>query len=92
VTMKDAKAKAGGRLAFRYGGFSVGLDVAPGAARAEVLARLEAALLAQQDSMRTESDGAVTRFMVHRFEPVSPAEREEREEALAVVDGLFPER
>jgi hypothetical protein len=94
VTMKDAKAKADGRLGFAYGGFKVSVDVKAGTPREKVLERIEAALQKQQESMSSDvkQGGAVTQFLVHRFEPLTAAERRERDEALRLVDDVVSPR
>lgn len=91
VTMKDAKAKADGHLSFEYGSYKVNVEVKKGQSRESVVGRVESALLRQQEAMQTNAtdDGATTRFMLHRFKPLTASERKERLEWMNRMDATL---
>lgn len=91
VTMKDDKAKADGTVAFSYGAFKVSVEVKKGQSRDTVVGRIESALLRQQEAMSVEGAGlgeasSTVRFMLHRFKPLTAAERRERVEWMGRFD------
>lgn len=89
VTMKDAKAKADGKVGFEYGKYKVSVEVKKGQSRESVVGRIESALLRQQEAMQTSYDEGTTRFMLHRFKPLTPTERKERLEWMSRMDAML---
>jgi hypothetical protein len=89
VTMKDPKAKADGKVSFEYGKYKVLVEVKKGQSRESVVGRIESALLRQQEAMQATSDDTTTRFMLHRFRPLTSSERKERLEWMGRMDALL---
>jgi hypothetical protein len=90
VTMKDDKAKAGGHVTFEYGKYKVNVEVKKGQDRETVIGRIESALLRQQDAMNVSypDKHGTTTFNLHRFKPLTAAERKERLEWMSRFDGI----
>ena len=91
VTMKDPKAKADGRVTFEYGKYKVNVEVKKGQSRDTVVGRIESALLRQQEALTTSwpDENGTTRFNLHRFKPLTAAERKERLEWMARMDAML---
>jgi hypothetical protein len=90
VTMKDDKAKASGHVTFEYGKFKVNVEVKKGQDRETVVGRIESALLNQQDAMNVSypDKNGTTTFNLHRYKPLTAAERKERLEWMSRFDGI----
>ena len=91
VTVKDEKVKADGHVSFEYGAYKVNVEVKKGQSREAVVNRIESALLRQQDAMTVQpGDGKdTTRFLIHRFKPLTPSERKERLEWMNRMDATL---
>jgi hypothetical protein len=91
VTMKDEKARASGHVTFEYGKYKVNVEVKKGQDRDTVVGRIESALLRQQEAMTVSypDKNGTTTFNLHRFKPLTAAERKERLEWMSRMDAML---
>lgn len=90
VKMPGKKAEADGTLAFRYGNFTVSVDVKKGQSRESIMGRIEAKLERQQEALRGgEATETSREFLLHRFRPLTPAEQKQRNDLIAASDAML---
>ena len=87
MSMPGKKAEADGTIAFRYGHFEVSVEVKKGQGRESIMGRVEAKLRRQQDAKVLGGSSETSReFLLHRFRPMTEAEKKARENLIAAHD------
>ena len=90
VKIPAKKAEADGTVAFKYGNFSISVDVKKGQSRESIMNRIESRLLRQQEAMTGGKSTETSReFLLHRFRPLTDAEKKAREDLIAAHDSML---